>query len=330
MERTTSTSSSINSNGHANGHAPAADSAQTNAATQVIAASAPVQSEAKPHQIIRPSRGWQALDLRQVWQSRDLLATLAQRDVKLRYRQTALGVAWVILQPLIAAAIFAFLFGVVANFPSGNVPYLVFAYAGQLCWNLFANTVGRTSNVLVANSQLVSKVYFPRLVLPISQVYSALVDLGVALSIMVVLMLIYRIVPTWGLLLLPVWIGTTLVLALGCGLILSALMVSYRDVAYVVPVALQLLQFASPVNYAMSTIFDRVSAKVPPGDMVWVTYAFLANPLAGLLGAFRWSLYGGEAPLWGAVIYSMVCALAVFVLGAFAFKRMEKRFADVI
>ena len=280
--------------------------------------------------VIRASRGWQALDLRAIWQSRDLLNTLAQRDVKLRYRQTALGVAWVILQPLIAAAIFAFLFGVVAGLPSGDVPYLVFAYAGQLCWNLFSNTLSRTSNVLVSNSQLVSKVYFPRLVLPISTIYSALLDFGVAFSIMIVLMLIYRITPTLGLLLLPLWILTTLILALGCGLILSALMVSYRDVAYVVPVVLQLGQFVSPVNYSTNTVLERVAAKLSPEAVTWVTRAFLANPLAGLLAAFRWSLYGGEPPIWGAVIYAMVCAMLVFIGGAFAFKRMEKRFADVI
>ena len=311
MEQTTTTPSPTSSNGHGR---------------PLISGF----SDQKPHLVIRASRGWQALDLRAIWQSRDLLNTLAQRDVKLRYRQTALGVAWVILQPLIAAAIFAFLFGVVAGLPSGDVPYLVFAYAGQLCWNLFSNTLSRTSNVLVANSQLVSKVYFPRLVLPISQVYSALIDMGVAFSIMIVLMLIYRITPTLGLLLLPLWILTTLILALGCGLILSALMVSYRDVAYVVPVVLQLGQFVSPVNYSTSMVVDKLGSKLSPEGLLWVTRALQANPLAGLLSAFRWSLYGGEAPVWGAVIYSIVCSVAVFVLGAFAFKRMEKRFADVI
>lgn len=288
------------------------------------------ESEPEPHLIIRPSRGWQALDLRQVWQFRDLLATLAQRDVKLRYRQTALGAVWVILQPLIAAGIFSFVFGAVAGLPSGGVPYIVFSYAGLLCWNLFSSTLSKSSNVLVANTQLVSKVYFPRLVLPLSTVYSSLIDFGVAAAMMAVLMLIYGVVPGWGLLLLPLWMLLTLVLSVGCGLFLSALMVSYRDVQYIVPVAMNFLLYASPVAYSVATALGRLSGKVSPEAVVWANRAFLANPMAGLLEAFRWSLLGGAAPIWGAVIYSAFCSVALFVAGAFAFKRMEKRFADVI
>lgn len=290
----------------------------------------PQLQEQEPHLIIRPSSGWQALDLRQVWQFRDLLSTLAQRDVKLRYRQTALGAIWVILQPLIAAGIFSFVFGAVAGLPSGNVPYIVFSYAGLLCWNLFASTLSKCSNVLVANTQLVSKVYFPRLVLPLSTVYSSLIDFGVAALMLAVLMLIYRVAPGWGLLLLPLWMLLTLILAVGCGLFLSALMVSYRDVQYVVPVAMNFLLYASPVAYSVATALQKLQGKVSPELAVWVERAFLANPMAGLLEAFRWSILGGPAPLWGAVIYSAVCAVALFVAGAFAFKRMEKRFADVI
>ena len=287
-------------------------------------------SEQEPHLVIRPSRGWQALDLRQVWQFRDLLSTLAQRDVKLRYRQTALGAVWVILQPLIAAGIFSFVFGAVAGLPSGNVPFIVFSYAGLLCWNLFSSTLNKTSNVLVANTQLVSKVYFPRLVLPLSTVYSSLIDFGVAAMMLAVLMLIYGVVPGWGLLLLPLWMLLTLILSVGCGLFLSALMVSYRDVQYIVPVAMNFLLYASPVAYSVATALEKLQGKVSPSLLVWAERAFLANPMAGLLEAFRWSVLGGPAPIWGAVIYSAICAIGLFVAGAFAFKRMEKRFADVI
>ena len=290
----------------------------------------PAPQEQEPHLVIRPSRGWQALDLRQVWQFRDLLSTLAQRDVKLRYRQTALGAIWVVLQPLIAAGIFSFVFGAVAGLPSGNVPYIVFSYAGLLCWNLFASTLSKCSNVLVANTQLVSKVYFPRLVLPLSTVYSSLIDFGVAALMLAVLMLIYHVAPSWGLLLLPAWILLTLILAVGCGLFLSALMVSYRDVQYIVPVAMNFLLYASPVAYSVATALARLQGKVSPALSAWAERAFLANPMAGLLEAFRWSLLGGAAPPWGAVIYSAVCSIVLFVAGAFAFKRMEKRFADVI
>ena len=290
----------------------------------------PEFSEQEPHLVIRPSRGWQALDLRQVWQFRDLLSTLAQRDVKLRYRQTALGAVWVILQPLIAAGIFSFVFGAVAGLPSGNVPFIVFSYAGLLCWNLFSSTLNKTSNVLVANTQLVSKVYFPRLVLPLSTVYSSLIDFGVAAIVLAVLMLIYRVVPGWGLLLLPLWMLLTLTLSVGCGLFLSALMVSYRDVQYIVPVAMNFLLYASPVAYSVATALEKLQGKVSPSLLVWAERAFLANPMAGLLEAFRWSVLGGPAPIWGAVIYSAACAIGLFAAGAFAFKRMEKRFADVI
>ena len=285
--------------------------------------------EPEPHLVIRPHRGWQALDLRQVWQFRDLLATLAQRDLKLRYRQTALGALWVVLQPLIAAGIFSFVFGAVAGLPSGGVPFVVFAFAGLLCWNLFAGTLGKTSNVLLANSQLVSKVYFPRLVLPLSTVFSSLVDFGVAAILMAVLMLIYGVTPGWGLLLLPVWVFFTLVLGVGVGLYLSALMVSYRDIQFIVPVLTQFLLYASPVAYSLATVLDKIGVKFP-GVAGWAGVAFMANPMAGLLEAFRWSVLGGAAPVWGAVAYAGVAALLVFVGGAFAFRRMERRFADVI
>ena len=295
-----------------------------------VAAPPAATAEPEPHLIIRPSKGWQALDLRQVWQFRDLLTTLAQRDVKLRYRQTALGAIWVVLQPLIAAGIFAFVFGTVAGLQSGKVPPIVFSYAGLLCWNLFSSTITKTSNVLVANTQLVSKVYFPRLVLPLSTVYSSLIDFGVAATMMAVLMVTYRVVPGWGLLLLPLWLLFTLILAVGCGLFLSALMVSYRDVQYIVPVAMNFLLYASPVAYSVATAVEKLQEKVSPAMSVIAERAFLANPMAGLLEAFRWSLLGGQTPPWGAVIYSALCAVGLFVAGAFAFKRMEKRFADVI
>lgn len=287
-------------------------------------------AEPEPHLIIRPTGGWQALDLRQVWQFRDLLSTLAQRDVKLRYRQTALGAVWVILQPLVAAGIFSFVFGAVAGLPSGGVPFIVFSYAGLLCWNLFSNTLSKASNVLVANSQLVSKVYFPRLVLPLSTIYSSLIDFGVAAAMLAVLMVIFGVVPGWGLLLLPLWMALTLLLAIGCGLYLSALMVSYRDVQYIVPVMMNFLLYASPVAYSISTVLNKISGKLSPEMSIWAGRAFLANPMAGLLEAFRWSILGGQEPIWGAVIYSALCSVALFVGGAFAFKKMERRFADVI
>ena len=268
--------------------------------------------------LIQPSSGWAALNLREIWQYRDLLTTLAGRDVKLRYRQTALGVLWVLVQPLLAAGVFAIVFGRVAKLPSQGLPYFVFAYAGLLGWNAFSETLARGSASLVENSRLVSKIYFPRLILPLSTVFSSLIDFAVALGLMVFLMLAYRIVPHAGILLLPVWLFLIVLLAVGLALFTSALMVSYRDVQYVMPVVTQMLLYASPVAYAVSA--------VPRGLRPF----FFLNPLTGLLEAFRWSLLGIGDLRWGYVGYAAAAALLAFAGGAAFFKRMERRFADVI
>ena len=273
----------------------------------------------KPHLTIQPTAGWQAINLRELWQFRDLLTTLAQRDVKLRYRQTALGIVWVVLQPLLAAGIFSFVFGKVAKLPAPHgVPYLVFSYAGLLAWNAFSSTLSKSSGCLLQNSTLVSKVYFPRLALPLSTVFSTLIDFGVALGMMVVLMVVNHVVPTIAVLLLPVWLLLVVLLALGVGLYLAALMVSYRDVQYILPVMVNFLLYASPVAYS--------AALIP----VKYKLIFEINPLTGLLEAFRWSLLGTAAPVWNTVIYSAVVTVVVFILGAFSFKKMERKFADVI
>lgn len=272
---------------------------------------------------LKPEAGWANLHLEEVWQFRDLLITLAGRDVKLRYRQTALGAIWVVLQPLLAAGIMTFVFGKVAGLTApGGLPYIVFAFAGQLGWGAFNGVFSRASSCLLQNTQLVSKVYFPRLVLPISTIFSALIDFLVALAMMVVLILIYHVNPGLHLLLLPVWLGAIMLLAVGGGLITSALMVSYRDVQYIVPVLLNFLMYASPVAYSLLMVKEKVSPH---------TYTFfMLNPLSGLLEAFRWSLLGvGTFPA-GFVVYSMVAAVVVFLVGAVNFKRMERRFADVI
>ena len=273
----------------------------------------------KPYLTIRPTSGWQAINLRELWQFRDLLTTLAQRDVKLRYRQTSLGVLWVVLQPLLAAGIFSFVFGKVAKLPAPHgIPYLVFSYAGLLAWNAFSSTLTKSSGCLLQNSNLVSKVYFPRLALPLSTVFSTLIDFGVALVVMAALMAVNHVVPTLAVLLLPIWLLLIVLLALGVGLYAAALMVSYRDIQYVLPVVTQFLLYASPVAY---------SATLVPAKYRVV---FEVNPLTGLLEAFRWSLLGvGHLPV-GAVAYAALVTVTVFVAGAFSFKSMERKFADVI
>jgi lipopolysaccharide transport system permease protein len=272
----------------------------------------------EPFLIIRPSRGWSALNLREVWQFRDLLFTLAGRDLKLRYKQTALGVIWVVLQPLMAAGVFSFVFGKVAKLPSDGVPYLLFSFAGLLGWNLFANTLTKTSGCLIGNSQLISKVFFPRLVLPLSAVPSALVDFAVATGLLVVLMAAYRVAPGYAVLLAPLWIAMLLAIALGIGLIAAALTVSYRDIQYILPVFTQILLYASPVAYSVSAV---------PTNLRLFYYV---NPLTAPLEALRSSTLGGPLPGWAGLTWSATAAILLVGMGTAAFKRMERRFADVI
>ncbi|MCW3098729.1 MAG: ABC-type polysaccharide/polyol phosphate export system, permease component [Chthonomonadaceae bacterium] len=284
-----------------------------------------VPTTVKPLQTIRPSSGWAALNLREIWQFRDLLLTLAGRDVKLRYRQTALGVVWVVLQPLIAAGIFSFVFGKVAGLKSpGVVPYFVFSYAGLLGWQAFSSTLTKASSCLVGNSQLVSKVFFPRLVLPISTVFSTLIDFGVALVMMFALMAFNHVVPTLAILTLPIWMVLILIMAMGIGMLAAAMMVSYRDVQYVLPVVTSFLQYASPVAYSVVMVMQKLPAQYHP--------FYMLNPLSSLLEGLRWSLLGSSAPApdWNWAVYAALCAIGVFVWGAFGFKKMERKFADVI
>lgn len=274
--------------------------------------------EPKPYLLIEPRAGWQALSVKELWQYRDLLMTLAWRDVKLRYRQTALGVIWVVLQPLIAAGLFSFVFGKVAKLPSDGLPYFLFAYAGLLGWSAFSSTLTKSSGCLLQNAQLVSKVYFPRLVLPLSTVFSSLIDFGVALIMLAVMMLVMGLHPGIGVLLLPVWLALILLLSVGLGLFASALTVTYRDVQYVLPVLTQFLMYASPVAYALSAV---------PMHLRWLYHL---NPLSTLLEGFRWSLLGVGYLETGAITYSALVSVGIFIWGAFAFKKMERKFADVI
>jgi lipopolysaccharide transport system permease protein len=271
---------------------------------------------------IRPPGRWAPLALGEIWNYRDLLLALAVRDVKLRYKQTALGVAWVILQPLIGALIFTFVFSFLADMPTEGVPPLLFMYAGLLGWQAFNSTVNKASECVVANSQLVSKVYFPRLILPFSTVLSSLIDFGVGLVVIAVLMAVYGIPPGPGILLMPVILALFILAAVGLGLYTSALMVTYRDLRYAIPVLMQLLTYASPVGYSLQLVDRKIPAVLRP--------IYFANPLVELLQAFRWSILGhGEVHL-GWMAYSSGMAALIFVVGAFAFKRMEKRFADII
>ena len=276
------------------------------------------ETVARPSLVIRRTTGWHGYDARELWDFRDLLVVLGARDVKLRYRQTALGVIWVILQPLIGAGIFSLVFGKVARLPSEGVPYFLFAYAGFLGWNAFQGTLGRASMCLVQSSHLISKVFFPRLILPLSTVLSTLLDFTVGLAFMAVLLAMYGIAPGPGLLLLPVWLLLMQMLALGLGFYAAALTVRFRDVQHALPVLTQFVLYASPVAYATSVVPDSVRP------------FYMLNPLTGLLEAFRWSLVGSASLDVRHVASAAVVSVLVFLWGAVAFRRMERQFADVI
>lgn len=276
------------------------------------------EPERRPHLTIRPARGWVALNLRELWEFRDLLFALAARDVKLRYKQTALGVVWVVLQPLLTAGVLSFVFGNVVHMPSDGIPYFIFSYAGLMGWNLFSAVLTKAGGSLVGNAHLISKVFFPRLILPLSSLPSALVDFTVAAGMMGVLMLIYHVTPGWGLLLLPVWLFLLLIISTGLGLFATSLMVSYRDVGYVLPVALQILFYATPIAYAASGVPARLR------------FWFDLNPLSALFEAIRWSVFGTGSLNVERVLIATVIAAGVITAGMFAFKKMEQRFADVI
>lgn len=280
----------------------------------------PSSSAQTPLLTIRPSGRWAALNLGDVWQFRDLLMTLAMRDIKLRYRQTAMGAAWVVLQPLIASLIFFVIFSRVAHMPTDGLPAFAFIFAGQLAWNAFATTLTKSSASLVGNSQLVSKVYFPRLVLPLSTIFSTLLDFGVGFVMMIVLMIAFHVTITWAILLLPVWLLLILLLAMGVGLVAAAANVQYRDVGYILPVILSFMMYASPVFYSAHAI--HVLGR-------W-SFLYFLNPMAPLLQVFRWSLFGHSVVPWGFLIYASLISVFVFVAGAFQFKKMERKFADVI
>jgi len=272
----------------------------------------------QPWLSIMPEFGWAPLNLRELWQYRDLLFTLISRDLKLRYKQTVLGVAWVVIQPLLAAGVFSFVFGTVAKFSSGKIPYLVFSYAGLLGWNLFSGILTRITGSLVANSHLIAKVFFPRLILPLSSVGSVLVDFAVAAAMMGVLMGIYHVQPTPMLALLPVWMAMLMAISLGAGLIAAAMTVSYRDVQYIMPVLTQILLYASPVAYGVSQV---------PAKYRWV---YELNPLTPPLEAMRASLLGTAMPEAGALGISTALGAFLLLVGLYSFKRMERKFADVI
>jgi lipopolysaccharide transport system permease protein len=267
---------------------------------------------------IKPSTGLTALNLRDLWIYRELVFFMIWRDIKVRYKQTLLGAAWAVIQPVLTMLIFNFVFGTVAKVPTEGIPYPIFSYAALLPWGLFSAALNNASRSLTTNQNMVSKIYFPRLVLPLASVLGGLVDFAIAFLILVVLMIYYKITPTTAIWTLPFFLVLTVVTALGVALWLSAINVQYRDVNYVLPFLTQFWLFLTPVAYSANVI----SAK-------WqVVYSL--NPMAGVVNGFRWALLGTNTGPNMNMVVSICISLVVLVSGLFYFRSMERTFADTI
>jgi lipopolysaccharide transport system permease protein len=268
--------------------------------------------------VIRPSRGWISLNLRDLWAYRELLYFLTWRDIKVRYKQTVLGAAWAIIQPFFTMVVFSLFFGKLAKVPSDDIPYPIFSYTALVPWTFFANGLSNSSTSLVGSANLIKKVYFPRLVVPISSVISGAVDFCLAFIVLLGMMLYFGIVPTWNVVWLPLLLLLGLVTALGVGLWLTAMNVQFRDVRYTVPFLVQAWMFATPIAYPSSLL-----------DEPWRTLYGL-NPMAGVVEGFRWALLGTQTAPGPIILVSACVAVGLLVSGAFYFRRMEKTFADVV
>ena len=269
--------------------------------------------------VIRPRKGWIPVNLRELWQFRDLLYFLSWRDIKVKYKQTALGAAWAILQPFLTMVVFSILFGKLAKMPSEGIPYPVFVYAGLLPWNYFSSALSSSGNSLVASSNLITKVYFPRLIIPASASLSALLDFFIASVILIVMMFFYHFTPdALGVVLIPFLIFLTFAVAVGCGLWLSALNVEYRDFQYVIPFLVQIWMFVTPVIYPV-TLF--------PEKYRWI---LSLNPMGGVIEAFRAATLGHQPINWNSLIISSVIGFMIFFTGMLYFRKVERSFADVI
>jgi lipopolysaccharide transport system permease protein len=268
--------------------------------------------------ILRPASGWRSLGLRELWEYRELFYFLTWRDVAVRYKQTVLGIAWAVIQPFMTMVVFSLFFGRLAKIPSDGVPYPIFSYAGLVPWMFFANALNQSSNSLVANANLITKVYFPRLAAPISSVLSGVVDFVFAFLVLLGMVLYYGLVPTWNALWLPLFLLLAIVASLGAGLWLSALNVQFRDIRYAVPFLTQLWMFATPIAYPSSLLSEP-----------W-TLLYALNPMVGVVEGFRWALLGTATAPGLSVVASSSVALALLIGGALYFRRMEKSFADMV
>ena len=272
-----------------------------------------------PLTIIEPKKGWVPIDFKEIWNYRELLYFLTKRDIKVRYKQTVLGGLWAIIQPAFTMIVFTLFFGRLAKIPSEGMPYPIFVYAGLLPWTYFANAVSNSGNSLVGSANLITKIYFPRLIVPASASLAGLLDFSIAMFVLGVLMIHYHFVPgIIGIFLFPFLVGLTFLCALGVGLWLSAMNVQYRDIRYAIPFLVQIWMFVSPVIYPVSIVKEKYQ---------WL---LALNPMGGVIKAFRASILGHQPIDWVLLGISAFIILLLLVSGLFYFRRMEKVFADVV
>jgi lipopolysaccharide transport system permease protein len=278
-----------------------------------------MRETAAPLTIIEPKKGWVPIDFKEIWNYRELLYFLTKRDIKVRYKQTVLGGLWAIIQPAFTMIVFTLFFGRLAKVPSEGMPYPIFVYAALLPWTYFANAVSNSGNSLVGSANLITKIYFPRLIVPASASLAGLLDFFIAMFVLGVLMIHYHFVPSiLGIFLFPFLVGLTFLCALGVGLWLSAMNVQYRDIRYVIPFLVQIWMFVSPVIYPVSIVNEKYQ---------WL---LALNPMAGLIKAYRASILGNQPVDWPLLGISAFIILLVLMSGLFYFRRMEKVFADVV
>jgi len=275
-------------------------------------------SASPPVLMIRPSQGWVAIKFRELWKYRELIYFFVWRDIKVRYKQTVLGAAWAIIQPVCTMIVFSIFFGRLAKVPSDGIPYPIFSYCALLPWDYFAGAMGRASSSMIDSSNLIKKIYFPRLVVPLSAVTSGLIDFAIAFTVLIAMMFYYGIVPKLTLLWFPAFMLMAIATALGVGLWLSSMNVKYRDIRYVIPFLTQLWFFITPVVYPSSLLsgFWRI--------------IYGLNPMVSVVEGFRWALLGKEQPSGWMLAISAIMVIILLVSGAFYFRRMEKTFADVV
>lgn len=267
---------------------------------------------------IEPSRSWVSLKLRELWEYRELLYFFTLRDIKVRYKQTAIGAAWAVIQPLLSMLIFTLIFGRLGKMSSDGLPYPIFSFCGLVPWTFFATSLQQSSLSVVNNARLLTKVYFPRLTIPVAPVIASVVDFAISFVVLLGLMMFYHVSPTIHVIWLPGFLLLAFITALGVGLWLSAINVIYRDVQYVIPFLVQFWMFATPIIYP--------SSKLPP----WARTVYGLNPMAGVVEGFRWALLGRDTAPGPMLIVSTLAAIGLLVGGVFYFRRMERNFADVV